>query len=236
MNSLDVSHLLFVNDTLIFCHADLTQFTYLWAVFTWFEVVLGLKVNLGKSEMVPVGEVPNMEGLVEVLGCHLISLPMTYLGLLLGAKFNSKTIWNTVLEKMERRLGGWKRLYLSKGSKLTLLKSTLSNIPTYFLSLFHILARVASCIECIHRSFLWSDLSEAQKMHLVNWAQICAPIQGGGLGVKNLRRFNQVLMGKWLWRYGMERDDFWQKVVEKKYGNLWGGWCTGTVRGSYGVS
>jgi hypothetical protein len=40
---------------------------------------------------------------------------MTYLGLPLGAKFNSKTTWNTVLEKMERRLGRWKHLYLSKG-------------------------------------------------------------------------------------------------------------------------
>jgi hypothetical protein len=34
----------------------------------------------------------------------------------------------------------------------------------------------------------------------------------------------------------MERDAFWRKVVEAKYGNLWGSWCTWTVRGSYRVS
>jgi hypothetical protein len=36
------------------------------------------------------------------------------------------------VEKMERRLAGWKRMYLSKGVGFTLIKSTLSNLPTYF--------------------------------------------------------------------------------------------------------
>ena len=32
---------------------------------------------------------------------------MKYLGLSLGAKFKDKTIWNPILEKMEKRLVGW---------------------------------------------------------------------------------------------------------------------------------
>jgi hypothetical protein len=39
---------------------------------------------------------------------------------------------------------------------------------------------------------------ELKKMYLVNWSQIRTPIQSGGLGVKNLHRFNQALLGKWL--------------------------------------
>ena len=129
--------------TLIFCNANVVQLEYLRRVFTWFKVVSRLWVNLQKLEMIPVGDVPNLEALVDVLGCKLSALPMTYLGLPLRAKFNSKMIWNTIIEKMERKLGGWKRIYLSKGGKLTLLKSTLSNLPTYFLSLFHIPSDVA---------------------------------------------------------------------------------------------
>jgi hypothetical protein len=75
------------------------------------------------------------------------------------------------------------------------LKSTLSNIPTCFLSLLHILAGVATHLEKLQQDFLWSGLGESQKMHLVNWAQIRAPIQSGGLVVKNLPRFNQALLG-----------------------------------------
>ena len=63
---------------------------------------------------------------------------MTYLVLPLGAKFKDRAIWNSILERMERRLMSWKRLYLSKGGKITLIKNTLSSLPTYFLSLFPI--------------------------------------------------------------------------------------------------
>jgi hypothetical protein len=49
-NHFVVSHLLFVDDTLLFCNADHMKIEYLWAVFTWFEVFSGLKVNMGKSQ------------------------------------------------------------------------------------------------------------------------------------------------------------------------------------------
>ena len=39
---------------------------------------------------------------------------------------------NFLAKKMEQRLAGRKRLYLSKGGKVTLIKSTLSSLPTYF--------------------------------------------------------------------------------------------------------
>ena len=94
--------------------------------------------------MVPVGVVNNIELFLVVLGYKQDSLPMKYLGLPLGAKFKEKTIWNPILEKMERRLAGWKRLFLSKGGRVTLIKSTLSKLPTYFLSLFPIPASVAN--------------------------------------------------------------------------------------------
>ena len=72
---------------------------------------------------------------------------MKYLGLPLGANVRDSSIWNPVIEKVERRLAGWKRLYLSKGGKVTLIKSTLSNLPTYFLSLFSIMVEIANRIE-----------------------------------------------------------------------------------------
>ena len=51
------------------------------------------------------------------------------------------------MEKVDHRLANWKMLYLSKGGRVTLIKSTLSNLPTYFLSLFSIPASVAKRIE-----------------------------------------------------------------------------------------
>ena len=63
---------------------------------------------------------------------------MKYLGMPLETSFKTASIWNPILEKMEKKLSGWKRLYLSKGGRLTLLRSTVSSLPMYFLSLFTI--------------------------------------------------------------------------------------------------
>jgi hypothetical protein len=90
--SLMVSHLLFADDTLIFCDADSDQISNLRYVFSWFEVCSGLKINLSKSEIVSVGDVPNIEDIREILGCKLALLPMKYLGLPLGANFKENTI------------------------------------------------------------------------------------------------------------------------------------------------
>ncbi|RVW33720.1 hypothetical protein CK203_074880 [Vitis vinifera] len=45
----------------------------------------GLRINLAKSEIIPVGEVVEMEELAVELGCRVGSLPSQYLGLPLGA-------------------------------------------------------------------------------------------------------------------------------------------------------
>ena len=45
-------------------------------------------------------------------------------------------------------------MYLSKGARVTLIKSTFSNLSTYYLSLFPIPVGVANHMEKIQRDFL----------------------------------------------------------------------------------
>jgi hypothetical protein len=138
---------------LVFCGANPDHLRYLRVLFLCFEVVSGLRINLAKSVLVHVGCVDNLDGLAGILGCGVFSLPLKYLGLLLGASFKVKSIWDGVVGKIERRLASCKQMYLSKGA-VTLIKSPLSNLPTYFLSLLLILASVANRIENLHRDFL----------------------------------------------------------------------------------
>ena len=145
-------------------------------ILIWFETVSGLKINLGKSKLVLVGMVDNLDLLLIVLGCKQGTLPMKYLGLPLRAKFKDKAIWNPILEKIDRRLAGWKRLYLSKGGRVTLIKSTLSNLPTYILSLFPIPAIVANRIEKLQRNFLWVALEMNQNSIWLNGLLFAVPL------------------------------------------------------------
>jgi hypothetical protein len=232
---MEVSHLLFADDTLVFCGADANQISYLGALLVCFEAVSGLKVNLTKSSLIPVGSLDDAEQLAGNLGCGIADLPLKYLGLPLGASFKLKAIWRDLEDLMARRLAPWKRMYLSKGGRVALIKSTLSNLPTYMLSLFPIPADVASRLEKIQRDFLWGGLNDEAKFHLVDWDTVCSPISEGGLGIRSLRKFNQALLGKWLWRYAHEDGAWWRSILVAKYGSSRNGWRSRDISESHGV-
>ena len=75
-----VSHLLFADDTIIFCEASKDQLTHLGWILAWFEAASGLRINLAKSELIPVGEIDNVEEMAVELGCRIGSFPVKYLG------------------------------------------------------------------------------------------------------------------------------------------------------------
>ena len=115
--------------------------------------------------MVSIGEVPNVHVLAEFLGCWIGSLPLTYLGMPLGESHKSFTIWNPIFEKIEHKLVGWKKMYLSKGGRLTLLRSTLSSLLTFYLylqSLHMSPIKLRGCKEIFYggtpRHILWDGI------------------------------------------------------------------------------
>jgi hypothetical protein len=88
------------------------------------------------------------------------------------------------------------------------------------LSVFPIPAYVAKRIEKIQQDFLWGGMNDDFKFHLVEWDKVCSPIDEGGLGIRNMRRFNQALLGKWLWRFAHEEGAWWRSVLVAKYGRV----------------
>jgi hypothetical protein len=95
-----VSHLLFADDTLLFCELSVEQFRNLRCLLLSFEAVSELKINLSQSEIVPVGDVGSVEGLAGILWCGVALLPVKYLGLSLGAQYKTSNIWSSIIKKM----------------------------------------------------------------------------------------------------------------------------------------
>lgn len=69
------------------------------------------------------------------IGCKVESLPLKYLGFPLSSKKFSMADWNPMVERVQRQLAFWKEHLLSFAGILTLVKSTLSSIPLYFVSM-----------------------------------------------------------------------------------------------------
>jgi len=197
--------------------------------------MFGLRVNLSKSVFIPVGEVPNVDDFACFFGCGVEYLPFFYLGLPLGAPHKSIVVLDPVVERFHKKLAGWKSNLLSRGGRLTLLKSTLCSLPIYFMSLFTIPASIVSRLEKIIRDFLWNSNDNGNGLHWVSWNEVCRPKHEGGLGIRPLRVINDALKTKWLWRFAKEEDAMWKNMIKAKYGIDEFGWWNKKSSYSHGV-
>ena len=48
---------------------------------------------------------------------------------------------------------------------------------------------------------------------------MCNPIEVGGLGIKNIAKFNLALLAKWKWRIGLDEVGVWKDIVQSRYGS-----------------
>ncbi|KAL0405328.1 UNVERIFIED_CONTAM: hypothetical protein Slati_3846700 [Sesamum latifolium] len=97
-----VSHILFAEDTLIFCQATKEVLTRLQLILTSFEAASGLKINKHKSAMVfskNVEEGVRFE-LVQVLGVVVVAKHDKYLGLPSVMGRSKKEMFEGIKERM----------------------------------------------------------------------------------------------------------------------------------------
>ncbi|GKC35516.1 RNA-directed DNA polymerase, eukaryota, partial [Tanacetum coccineum] len=103
----------------------------------------------------------------DVVGCN-----MSYIG-----------SWDDVISKVSSRLSKWKIKSLSIGGRLTLLKSVLTSIPLYHMSIFKVPMGVLKKLESIRRNFFNGHDGFARKSSWFNWNKALASKKNGGIGV-----------------------------------------------------
>jgi hypothetical protein len=148
-----------------------------------FENLSGLKINYTKSELVPLN-LTQSEGsqITTIIGCKIVSLPITYLGVPLHWHKLRIKDWDFLVNKVDLKLEHWKGKLLSIGGRLTLVKAVLSAIPIYWMVIFRIPIRVRKRIDRVCRKFLWHGGNTIRKKYnLVSWQQICYNQDQGGL-------------------------------------------------------
>ena len=129
-----------------------------------------------------------------------------YLGLPLGVSAKRNSVWQPLIQKIKKKLSLWKGRILSQASRLSLIKSTLSALPMYYLSIFKMPMGVMNVINRHLRNFFWSGGTHSKKLHRVRWDFIARPKEFGGLGVLDISIQNKALLTKWLWRLHDESE------------------------------
>jgi len=46
---------------------------------------------------------------------------------------------------------------------------------------------------------------------------LCKPREEGGLGLRDIRKFNFALLAKWRWRYISDEKGRWKEMLDTKY-------------------
>jgi len=136
-NEIDCSMLQFADDTLFICKDSFSNVFTIKAILRMFEMASGLKVNFHKSKLVgiKVGR-SSLETYARSLNCGLMQVPFKYLGLKVGGNPRRTQFWEPVVDKVKARLSAWKGKCLSLAGRVCLVKSVLTSVPLFYLSLF----------------------------------------------------------------------------------------------------
>lgn len=117
-HKVNVSHLQFVEDTLILAEGDCKNVKVLKLLIQCFEMACRFKVNWGKSHMLGISlSASECSHMIDILGCTDKGWSSEYLGLPLGGSHQNKSFWDPVLDRCRRKLSCWKANYLSFGGE-----------------------------------------------------------------------------------------------------------------------
>jgi hypothetical protein len=115
---------LYADDVVMFCHPTPDDLGSVKAIFELFGKASGLQVNYTKSKATLLNCTPDDATRVpESLGCQIVDLPLTYLGIPLTIRRPTTTQLQPVVTKAANMLPTWKSRLMNKAGRLAFINS-----------------------------------------------------------------------------------------------------------------
>ncbi|CAN1801902.1 Putative ribonuclease H protein At1g65750 [Linum perenne] len=132
------------------------------------------------------------------LGVHETQDLGRYLGVPIIHGRITKETYGFILDRMRKKLDGWKCNTLSLAGRVTLATTVLNYIPSYAMQ---------------------TSTGTTRKTHLLSWDVVCRLKTQGGLGLRKAKELNQAYLMKLGWAILKEPEKLWVRVLTNKYLN-----------------
>ncbi|KAG7543972.1 Reverse transcriptase domain [Arabidopsis thaliana x Arabidopsis arenosa] len=190
----EVTHLSFANDILIFSDGSPSSIAGIVAFFDEFAVMSGLRINESKSSIFTAGKEKHLA--VHAASTHGIcssSLPIRYLGLPLTTWSMTRLDYEPLIDKIKRRMLSW--------------------LPQQCLDK----------IESLCSAFLWSGSPYIHSKAKVAWEDVCLPKEEGGSVIRRLQDSSRVYSLSLIWRLLTSSGSLWVAWTREHllYSTIW---------------
>ena len=211
--------LLFADDCLLFCKAEITTCRRLKSLLDKFCSRSGQLVNYHKSTLTFSS---NATAAHRQLAAGIFNITHSdslgkYLGCPVFQKRPSRSTFNDLIDKATKKLVGWKAKCLSKAGRTILIQSHLESLPAHTMQCFQIPAGVTNNIDKINRQFFWKRFNTDSGLPLVAWDTICRPKQEGGIGLHKTAALNLAYQAKLAWKILTNHNSLWVRLMRTKY-------------------
>lgn len=159
-------------------------------------------MNYSKSNVIFSPNTKNEDRAVvcEVLEVQETEKPGRYLGMPMNVGRNKSEVFGFLTDKVQKKVQGWASKDISNQEKITLLSSATQVVPSFWMNIFLIPDGVCDDIEKKMNGFLWGRGATGKGVRWMAWSRLCMPKGCGGLGVRELRKFNLAMLAKQGWR------------------------------------
>lgn len=152
-----ISHLFFADDTVIFSRTISREIETVMQCIQVYEGTSGQQVNFDKTEVVFSRNVPtNCQNSIRgKIGIKTTNAPLKYLGLPTMIGKSKKSIFSNSLDRVQRKLKGWKALTLSQGAREILIKLIAQALPAYIMRCFTVPNYICHDIKSTISKYWW---------------------------------------------------------------------------------